>query len=254
MLPGEFSCFWHLTDINNMPSILRHGLLSRDNLADNDIAFIDKSDQICTERRAKIGLGMFVPWHFMPWNPSDIGRLVKATRLDEVLCYILINYKTAVSYNAQIVLEGPSEKLYLDLIDLNDKVVPAIDYRRRHTDFRYRKDRFEALGECLILDRVKPEDFYMILVPGEEDKEILKMYQPSWANCPIYVKPGYFMMPSEFARDFCPPSVGKLTTEEIEEANEKIKERQKLREKHHGLPWPLYDPRYRGGKRKLEVF
>ena len=244
MLPREHRLFWHITDINNMPSVFKNGgLLSRDYLRGFDIRFQDNSDKKCTEKRERLGLSMFVPFHFIPWSPSDFSFMLKGKRRLSSFCYVTLDHPTAEELKAQIVLEGPSDKQYLDLHDLDDKVRPAIDERRRHTDFRNRHDRFHALGECLVFERVGPENFFLIVVESEDDREIVKMYQPSWAECPIFVKPGYFGITPEFAKDFCPPSLGKLTREDIVEATKAVRLRQAKRAKRLPEPFPLFDER-----------
>ncbi|GMO15559.1 MAG: hypothetical protein Pg6A_01710 [Termitinemataceae bacterium] len=63
---------YHLTALDNIESIIRHGLLCRENI--NPIT--DVADQEIIEKRRVMGLLSYVPFHFFVKNPFD-GAVIK---------------------------------------------------------------------------------------------------------------------------------------------------------------------------------
>jgi len=61
---------YHLTDINNIPFILKNGLIPRAELN----GFVDIADSDIIESREGLGLEKHVPFHFFANSPFD-GRV-----------------------------------------------------------------------------------------------------------------------------------------------------------------------------------
>ncbi|MBL8616325.1 MAG: DUF4433 domain-containing protein [Deltaproteobacteria bacterium] len=62
---------YHLTKLANLPSIIRHGLMSRADLSRSHMSFADVADpEIIAERQGQ-SLEIFVPFHFVSRSPFD---------------------------------------------------------------------------------------------------------------------------------------------------------------------------------------
>jgi len=65
---------------------------------------------------------------------------------------------------------------------------------RQHTDYNIHKEKLNALGECLIPNRVSADNFYSIVIGSETHRDIIEefvdLYIPK--GLLIEIKPGYF--------------------------------------------------------------
>jgi hypothetical protein len=176
-IPSEV--FWHLTSFDNMENILKMGLLSRSQLSAINCKFIDLAENmdrsdLTFERKIK-ELDKYIPFHFFPWNPYD--KEIFRKNKGKLFCYITIHQKLAYdSEKYKITLKNPNNKEFSlkDLKNFND-CKEEITKIRRNTDFAYgktpTKDKLGgAMGECLALYNVKPDDFYAIIVKGDDEK------------------------------------------------------------------------------------
>ena len=72
--PSEGKLIYHITHINNLPSILKVGLLSRKKLLRNpSLSFTDIADSEILSKREqyKEALSQYVLFHFFALNPFD---------------------------------------------------------------------------------------------------------------------------------------------------------------------------------------
>lgn len=72
--PSEGKLIYHITHINNLPSILKVGLLSRKKLLRNpSLSFTDIADSEILSKREqyKEALSQYVLFHFFAKNPFD---------------------------------------------------------------------------------------------------------------------------------------------------------------------------------------
>jgi hypothetical protein len=76
---------YHLTDLQNLPSILRSALLSRQELKRRGAEFADHADAEILTGRAEHGLDAYVPFHFIHKNPFDYAVLRKSPQKQFVL-------------------------------------------------------------------------------------------------------------------------------------------------------------------------
>lgn len=76
---------YHLTDLRNLPSILREGLQSRRALAARGVEFVDHADAEILTGRAEHELDAYVPFHFIPKNPFDYAAVRRSPRDQFVL-------------------------------------------------------------------------------------------------------------------------------------------------------------------------
>jgi hypothetical protein len=192
----ESVLFWHLTSFDNMKSILKDGLLSRDKLLGSE--FInDASPELIEERKEK-ELDKYVPFHFVLWNAYDKKILADKKNKDKQFCYITIHQDLALDSRRYKISIGYPNHKEIELRNYDD-CKNEIDKKRRNTDIAYgkssRKDKEESLGECLALDCVSSEYFKYIFVKTEVDKKELERIKNNLdkrINCDIIVKENYF--------------------------------------------------------------
>lgn len=103
---------YHLTNIENLDSILEKGLLSR-NILNQGIGFDDIADNEIIIGRDIMGLGDYIPFHFHPYSSFDVA--VKKSYPEKEFIYICITRKLAIHNNFKILTNHPlSEGVLLD--------------------------------------------------------------------------------------------------------------------------------------------
>jgi len=186
--------FWHITPFENIASILEYGLLPRNTLKKGKINFNDIAPEFLTRNRTRLGLTNYVPFHFFPHNPMDITLIFKHRNMENPYIFITIEQELASKLNSKFVLTFPDHQEEI-FFTTYDKCKNKIDDIRQHTDYSHGKEKFEALGECLVPDYVSPENIYSIIVGSEEDKQyvekIAKDINPNWKFL-VESRPGYF--------------------------------------------------------------
>jgi calcineurin-like phosphoesterase family protein len=184
---------WHLTDINNIPSIFEFGLLSRNFLNKLSKKYIDNSTSDLTKKRERLGLNDYVPFHFMPSNPYDIYEFQKHKDRYTTFCYITIMDKTAEELGAKVQLEYPNHKSKLELYSI-PACINKINNIRYHTDYNYRLQKYNALGECLIKEKLDTQYFNSIIVGSDENKHDLEEFAKAYNLPDLYIetRKGYF--------------------------------------------------------------
>ena len=196
--------FWHLTHINNIPSILKHGLYAREWLGVYEIPFIDITEPYKVERRRRLGLTEYVPFHFFPWNPFDIITLLKKLNITGSFCYITLNHKQALTLKSNVTFDFPNMLREITINELDGNCLKHIDKIRTETDFTKPIQRYNALGELLVPDILRVTEFSSIIVGSDEDKELIELFALEKLKCPVLIKPGYFKMTAGTARLFLP--------------------------------------------------
>lgn len=97
----EQKLIYHLTAIDNLPSILSQGLLPRSRISE----FRDVADALILQDRERLGLENFVPFHFFARNPFD-GR-VQSSHPGVNFVLIAVNRSLAKSLGWKIVPKHP---------------------------------------------------------------------------------------------------------------------------------------------------
>ena len=71
---------YHLTELDNMNSIIEYGLMSRADIKNKKLKYHDVADQAIIGKREELGLDKYVPFHFHPYSAFDVA--VKKSRPD----------------------------------------------------------------------------------------------------------------------------------------------------------------------------
>ena len=62
---------YHLTRLDNLESIILHGLVPRKVVKAHSVRFSDVADPMIITRRTELGLDEYVPFHFHPYSSFD---------------------------------------------------------------------------------------------------------------------------------------------------------------------------------------
>lgn len=165
---------YHTTIIENVPSILEKGILSRKKLISTKSSFNDIADDEILEGRkhCSVDLSNYVPFHFFSRTPFEIG-LVQRYGMEN-LAIISIYRPNRNKQNSYKIIpchplarESPKIMSYQDGFNaikwdiLNDFASPN-DYTKY--DFDIASNRTATMAECLVPEKVEPSDIAYIYV------------------------------------------------------------------------------------------
>jgi hypothetical protein len=167
---------YHLTRLENLPSILEHGLVSRQFLLDNQSDFEDVADPDIITKRTELGLDKYTPFHFHPYSSFDVA--VKSTYSDEEFIYICITRKLARHNNFKIL---PMHPLSMDecILYEYDEGFEEIDWdtlTQKGLTSEYAKH--VKMAECITELMIPSEHFKSVAVRNEKIKKRLKACLP----------------------------------------------------------------------------
>lgn len=171
---------FHMTHIDNLESILSHGLLCHNECKRQNINYHDIAHQSIQDRRANMtvpcGAGGsvhdYVPFYFSALNPMLLARL-NTKSIDQPMM-VFIGLKIDALERAGAVFTDASANTTIppvffdDLADLDKLSWPLI----RNNKWKYSDDeRHKKMAEALIPHSVKVEDFDTIVVFNNSVKE-----------------------------------------------------------------------------------
>lgn len=167
---------YHLVPLDSLESIIEHGLMSRDDLADIDISFIDTADQEILRERERLGLSQYIPFHFHIHTAYDTA--VKNVNSDRNFVYICLHRDYANKRNFKVLPIHPASNEQPELFDYEEGFA-AIDWHTMELtipeaqiagiDLRYHKQ--VRMAECLASSPIPVSCFQSINVIDEETKE-----------------------------------------------------------------------------------
>lgn len=178
---GKF--LYHLTSLDNLESIVIHGLLPRRIMLQEKSNFIDIADQEIVSKRQLYGLDRYTPFHFHPYSAFDVA--VKNKYNAQRMIYLCVSRDLAIANDFIILPKHPLSQseciLYnykegFELIDWDVLMEP-------NREDNYAKE--VKMAECLT-DKIVPIDcIESIYVPSEEVKKyVLCMLQNYGINTP----------------------------------------------------------------------
>ncbi|ELA9322044.1 DarT ssDNA thymidine ADP-ribosyltransferase family protein [Vibrio parahaemolyticus] len=158
---------YHITSIQNLPSILKEDLLPRNQRK----PVVDVADQEILTGRAKHGLDSMVPFHFFADNPFD-GRVQK-DHPQETFVFIGIPRTHANSNNWKISAKHPLNGEF-ELLDYA-KGIETIDWDAMNArDYTTREGKSVCMAECLSPKAVPANDFQQIFVKSDQAKQTVE--------------------------------------------------------------------------------
>jgi len=166
--PKDGKLIYHLTSIENLESIFRNGLLSRDGVHD----FTDVADKQIIDLRQEKGLNNLVPFHFFAANPFD--GAVQLAYPDKKFVFITIARTYARRNGFKVLTRHPLSLEDLTLLSYEDGI-NQIDWdkmsERNYSDSECKEI---CMAECLSDRAIGARDFFSISVKDEEDKRIVE--------------------------------------------------------------------------------
>jgi hypothetical protein len=161
--------FYHVTALENLPSIFENGLMSRADVLASNLLKTDVADEEIIEKRKELGILEYVPFHF--FEPTAFTGAVFNAHPDKSFCSITITRAFAQKQGFKICTAHPlSRNPKAQILDYNEGI-SAIDWdKAEERDYDDEESKNSCMAECLATSPVKPEDFFIIFVPNEKTK------------------------------------------------------------------------------------
>lgn len=188
----EMRCVYHLTHLDNLDSIIKNGLLSRDEMIRRGWKFRDVADKRMLQSREKYELEKYVPFHFFPLNPFD-ERVQKENPGCDMI-YLALQRSYAEALNYKIIPRHPMNGYMLEIYDYTE------GYKRIEWDVMEKRDYYDheckqiCMAECLTDKLVNFNSFVSINVKDERTKTIVtKELIKNHISMHINVTPWFFI-------------------------------------------------------------
>ena len=168
----EGKLLYHLTELDNLDSILENGLLSRRIIKESKVGFLDVADQEIMSERIAMGLDEYIPFHFHPYSAFDVA--VKNTFSEEDFIYICITRDLARSNEFKILSKHPLSSEEFILYDF-DEGLNIIDWDTMHiTGTTDKYSRNVKMAECLTTLAIPAKCIHCIYVKDENTKVLVE--------------------------------------------------------------------------------
>ncbi|MEG2439918.1 MAG: DarT ssDNA thymidine ADP-ribosyltransferase family protein [Acetivibrio sp.] len=160
---------YHLTELNNLDSIIKYGMLPRKTIIERKIRFDDVANAEIITKRQELGLDKYTPFHFHPYSAFDV--VVKNTHRGQDMIYLCINRKTARKNEFRILPKHPLTLQECKIYDY-DNGFNLIDWDtmieiNREDDYA----KHVKMAECLTEKRIAIDAFTCMFVASEQVKE-----------------------------------------------------------------------------------
>lgn len=189
----EGQLLYHLTDISNIQTIIKKGLLSRSSLERRGLFFSDVADQGILDFRSLHNLNCYVPFHFFSKNPFD-GRVQK-DNTDKEFVYFCIKRSVARSMGFQIIPSHPLNMNPFRIYDYDDGF-DIIDWdtmeRRDYSDYECKEI---CMAESVYQGDLSIDLFFSINVVSDCSKQYVEqiLCANGISNVYVYKSPNYFI-------------------------------------------------------------
>ena len=181
--PSKGKLLYHITHMDNLPSILENGLIPRQKLLKSGLCdFTDIADpEILSKRESyKNALSQYVLFHFYPKNPFD-GAVCKKFGSENMA--IITIYRDHYKQKEFFII--PSHPLDSDEPDIYpyDEGVERIRWdildRTEGRDYHDPEIRKACMAECVMKYTIPPQEFAFIYVSNENAKNKIKQMRNS---------------------------------------------------------------------------
>jgi hypothetical protein len=185
--PKEGKLLYHITALNNLPSILENRLLPREKI---DFDYKNVADEQILTKREKFKLESFTPFHFFASTPFS-GK-VQMVHPKEEFIYICLNRSTAKKNEFKII---PTHPMHYRGDPLEyDEGIDEIDWELMgERDYNDHECREVCMAECIYEGSIPAKAFAFIFVKSEKVKQkvvnLLKSYN---LTTRVNVTPGMF--------------------------------------------------------------
>ncbi|RVU34572.1 DUF4433 domain-containing protein [Rheinheimera riviphila] len=179
---------YHLTDIENLGSILRQGILPRRYLN----GFVDVADPAIVASRCGLQLENYVPFHFFAKNPFD-GK-VQNNHPQKNFVLLAVSRALAAAQNWKVIPTHPLATGQIQLLNYEDGM-QAIDWElMNRRDYRHEPCRLTCMAECLSPYAVAPGSIFSINVRDSDSKQQVEQLKTAHGIlCHVNITPHMFV-------------------------------------------------------------
>ncbi|KAK8839171.1 hypothetical protein M9Y10_032098 [Tritrichomonas musculus] len=173
--PSQGKLLYHMTLLNNIPSILEKGILSRNKLQSSKIFFYDIADEEIVEKLTRkfdgYDLSDYIHFHFFSSTPFDkslvcrygsenlaIIAVFRPTFIDKMKRYKIITAHPLSNRNPEILdYEDGMNSIPWPLLDDYAMGGNAFDFSNSY-------NRTATMAECIVYERIEPREIAWIFI------------------------------------------------------------------------------------------
>ena len=160
---------YHLTELKNLESIIRLGLIPRKVLLENTVTFEDIANPEIIVKRERLGLDEYIPFHFHPYTAFDLA--VKKQHANDEMMYICIRRELARRNNFKVLPKHPLSLEDCQLYDYEEGF-KRIDWdTMAKVGLTDPDSKQTKMAECLSAKVIPVDCFQCFYVPSEQSKE-----------------------------------------------------------------------------------
>ena len=160
---------YHLTELKNLESIIRFGLVPRKVLLENTVTFEDIANPEIIVKRERLGLDEYIPFHFHPYTAFDLA--VKKQHANDEMMYICIRRELARKNNFKVLPKHPLSLEDCQLYDYEEGF-KRIDWdTMAKVGLTDPDSKQTKMAECLSAKVIPVDCFQCFYVPSEQSKE-----------------------------------------------------------------------------------
>lgn len=181
---------YHLTALENLASILKHGLHPRSALIAANIA--DVADNEIINSRRRHGLENYVPFHFFARTPFDYA--VQRNHPDQEFVLIAIHRSLAQTNNWQIIPRHPLAGEGYQILNYLQGMA-SIDWAQMEPprDYDDRECKLVCMAECLSPTPVNSNSIFAIYVKTDQAATTVKQLTNAYGiHCHVNTTPSMF--------------------------------------------------------------
>lgn len=166
---------YHITDIENLESIIEKDIISRNELIRSNFQFSNIADEEIIYKRNN--LGDYIPFHFHPYSNFDYS--IRYNNKDKTFIYLCITRNYAKENNFKILPQHPLSRESEYIIYNYEEGITIIDWDiMSKTKDELNKMRFDLnienqikMAECLSPKSIKINNISHIVVKDYCDKQ-----------------------------------------------------------------------------------
>ena len=160
---------YHLTELKNLESIIRFGLIPRKVLLENTVTFEDIANPEIIVKGEGLSLDEYIPFHFHPYTAFDLA--VKKQHANDEMMYICIRRELARRNNFKVLPKHPLSLEDCQLYDYEEGF-KRIDWdTMAKVGLTDPDSKQTKMAECLSAKVIPVDCFQCFYVPSEQSKE-----------------------------------------------------------------------------------
>lgn len=169
----EGKLLYHLTELKNLDSIIKHGLLSRKLVTSLNLRFEDVADPKIIQNRDLLNLDKYIPFHFYPNTPFDYRA--QNNHIDEDFIYLCLERDVAKINKFKVLPRHPLSGNDICNIYEYDEGMEKIDWVTMEArDYKYNNSKTICMAECLTEKIIPINAFQSIGVKNEKIQNLVK--------------------------------------------------------------------------------